>query len=326
MIYAAFGIKKMTTDLSVSVVIPTYNRSGVLEKALEAYQEQDYPLEAFNIIVVDDGSTDSTRFSVDRFIKNQKLTIFYYHQENRGPAEARNLGIKRSNSEIVLIVNDDTIPSPTLLSEHARSHKLHSEISCAVLGFFTWSPELKVTPFMKWLEDGGPQFSYKKISGSWAHWSQLWTCNISFKRNFLLKYGLFDEDFPHAAWEDVELGYRLSKHGLKIFYDPEAIGYHYHPTDLTTIIERMKKHGAGTVIFGKKVKESLPFPPLSRTRYARWADFIDRLVFTRSMEALARILAFWAERRFTLPLLFDILLLHYRIVGRRQFLERDAIK
>ena len=98
-----------------------------------------------------------------------------------------------------------------------------------MLGYVTWSPEIKVTPFMRWLERGGPQFKYWTINNpqnvSWRH---LYTANISFKRQFLLEDGFFDEDFPNAAYEDTELGYRLHQRGLRIVYNKRAVAYHYH--------------------------------------------------------------------------------------------------
>jgi len=203
-----------------------------------------------------------------------------------------------------------------------KFHSRYPKENFGVLGFFTWSPELKITPFMRWLEKSGPQFSYGDIRGIWTEWQKLWTCNISFKKAFLLEFGLFDPDFKDAAWEDVELGYRLSQHGLRILYNKRAIGYHYHPTSFDSVIGRMKKHGKAAVILGQKISEEGVLPPLARSEMGKKIDFLDRLFFTPSVEYLFRKLALWGEMRFNLSIVYDLILLHYRVVGRREFFLR----
>ena len=314
----------MEDGLFVSVIIPTHNRSAILRKALTAYQDQDYPSHLFDIVVVDDGSADETRNVVERFSREGRLQVFYYYQDNQGPAGARNLGIRSCRGEIALIVNDDTIPSRNLISRHVDDHRLYRDEYYAVLGLFTWSPELRVTPFMRWLENGGPQSSYGKIKRQWAHWSQLWTCNISFKKRFLTRGGMFDEDFTFAAWEDVELGYRLNRLGLKLLYDSKALAYHYHPTSLASVIERMKKHGASLLVLEKKTLNVKGLPPLARPKLAVLWDGLDRVFFSWPVEKLMMAIATFAETRFNLSLIYDLLLLHYRIVGRREYIGTYA--
>jgi GT2 family glycosyltransferase len=86
---------------------------------------------------------------------------------------------------------------------------------------------VRVTPFMRWYGEG-PLFSYRKLQhGCEAHFHFLYTCNVSLKREFLVSVGGFDERFKMAAYEDTELGFRLSEAGLRLLYNARAIGYHY---------------------------------------------------------------------------------------------------
>ena len=306
----------------VSVIIPTFNRCHILKKTLTAFLKQNYPESKLEIVVIDDGSFDNIKKTLKALErKTSSLEIKYFYQKNKGPAAARNLGIKNCHGEIVLIVNDDVIPSKSLVSQHISFHRRYPEDNFAVLGFVAWSSEIKITAFMEWLGNSGPQFNYNQIRGVRAEWWHAWTCNISFKKSFLLKYGLFDSDFPYAAWEDIELGYRLSKHNLKLLYNKDAVGYHYHPTTINSMIEKMKKNGASAVILGQKISEQNLLPPLARKKAGRLIDFLDRIFFNMLTVFFMEQIVLFAEKRFYLGFLYNLFLLHYRIVGRREFLQ-----
>ena len=181
------------------------------------------------------------------------MRVRYVEQPHQGPAAARNLGIREAHGELVLFIGDDIIATPNLLSEHLAWHKQYPEEHVAILGYVTWSPDIKVTPFMHWLENGGPQFKYWSIQNyQRVPYCHLYTANISFKRELLLKNGLFDEDFPYAAYEDTELGYRLNKRGLRIVYNKQAVGYHHHPTNLDDAMKRIRRVAESRQIFWQK--------------------------------------------------------------------------
>ena len=241
-------------NLSLTIIIPTYNRKEILKKCLNALFIQTYSQSNFEIIVIDDGSTDGTEGVVKEIIKSAPVGLRYFKQANKGPAAARNAGIKNAQGDIVLLIGDDIIATKTLIEEHIKWHNSNPENNVSILGFVTWSPEIKVTPFMKWLENGGPQFCYYNLRhGQEVSWHRFWTCNISLKRRFLIGNGLFDEDFPYAAYEDSELGCRLQKKGLRLFYNKLAISYHYHYTSLDDACQRMIKVGESASIFSKKI-------------------------------------------------------------------------
>ena len=163
------------------------------------------------------------------------------------------MGIKNANGDILLFIGDDIISCPSLLEEHLMRHERNPESNVAVLGYATWSPEVRITPFMKWLEKGGPQFKYHTIDDkNNVPWTFFYTANISLKRQFLLNNGFFDESFPYAAYEDIELGFRLNKKGLRIIYNDKAVGYHYHFTSLSNSLRRMEKAGESLRIYNLK--------------------------------------------------------------------------
>lgn len=242
--------------MDISLVVPTYNRGRILGDFLDAIEGQTYSAGKFELIIVNDGSTDQTRESIKKRAKKSKIKIIFISQKHKGPAAARNLGIKRARGKIILFLGDDILPTPKLLSEHADWHKKFSQENIAVLGYTTWSPKLKVTRLMKWLEESGTQFAYGDLQGKKeTDYTHLYTSNVSFKNNFLLKNGLFDEDFPFAAYEDLELGYRLKKKGLRILYNCRAIAYHYHLVSMRDVEKRMIRVGQSARILFRKHPE-----------------------------------------------------------------------
>lgn len=240
---------------SLSVIIPTYNREDTLKKCLNALFNQTYPHSDYEIIVIDDGSNDGTEQLVKSMINNSPCELRYFKQENRGPAAARNVGIKNAEGEIVLLLGDDIIATRNLLEEHMKSHKNEDE-NVTILGHIQWSPEMHLTPFLKYLEKENIQFAYSLIKNpNNLGYNYFYGSNISLKKTFLLKNGLFDESFPYAAYEDSELGYRLQKKGLIIKYNKNAIGCHYHITNLSKYCRRMEVIGNSMVIISKKHPE-----------------------------------------------------------------------
>ena len=312
----------------VSVVIPTFNRSQILKKCLGCFLKQDYPESKTEIVVIDDGSSDNTKKMVGKLKKNQpkNLPLTYLFQKNRGPAAARNLAIKNCRGSIVIIVNDDILPQKKFIDQHVKFHLRYSQKNYAVLGLTTWSPEIKITPFMSWLETKGPLFSYNQLKGVKANWRHGWTCNISYKKDFLLNNGLFDEDFPYAAWEDIELAYRLYQRGMRLRYNKKAIAYHYHPTTLASSIKKMRNQGISVVILGKKIKDKSILPPLATKDIGSLIDILDRILANPPIVFLIRKVAFFCEPRFRCHFIYDPLLLHYRAIARREFIKKHAQK
>ena len=116
---------------------------------------------------------------------------------------------------------------------------------------------------MKFLEKG-PQFAYFKIQDKTEiDYKFFYSSNLSLKTEVILNNGIFDERFPYAAWEDIELGYRLQKNSLKIYYNKNAIAYHYHPTSISHAKMRMQRVGKSLKILHRihpELENILPPP------------------------------------------------------------------
>lgn len=255
--------------MKLSVIIPTYNRKETLEKCLKALSVQTYPRSEYEVLVVDDSSADGTESVVEEFRAKENFPVRYFRQPHRGPASARNLGIANAGGEIILFIGDDIIAEPALLARHARWHDENPRENAAMLGYVTWSCDMEITPFMEWLENGGPQFNYPAlIDGGEADPARFfYTCNLSLKKDFLINNGIFDEDFPAAGFEDVELGHRLKGRGLTLIFNKKAAGWHQHYTSLKDACERMVRVGEARELFNRKIgRQQQEIPPSSTIR------------------------------------------------------------
>ena len=234
--------------LPLTVVICTYNRKDLLCLALQSLVGQTVSADAYELIIIDDGSVDQTREVVGSF--KDKLPIRYFFQENSGLAAAKNRGLKESIGEIIFFFDDDDVASPTLLEEHLHSHRQHPQEHYAVLNHTTWSPQLDITTFMYFITEVGHYlFSYPLIhDGDILDYKYFWGGRSSCKRSFLNRHGMFDPVFRFGC-EDIELGYRLSKHGLKVIYNRSAESYMMREPTLTNFLGRLLKQGKSQAIF-----------------------------------------------------------------------------
>lgn len=235
-------------DPEVSVVIPTHDRLEVLAEVLSALaRQQGAP--PFEVVVVDDGSADGTAEWLRRCDVGLRLRVLT--QENRGPAAARNAGVAVAAGRWVAFLGDDTVPAEGWLAAHRAAHRRHGDDPhLAVIGYTGWHPRMRLTAFLRYINEYGLQFGYALIRDPEdVAFNFFYTSNLSLPRDLLLAEP-FDLRFPYAAWEDIEVAYRLKQtKGLHMIYEPAATVAHYHPTDLARFAARQERAGFCAVVF-----------------------------------------------------------------------------
>lgn len=224
---------------TLSVVVATYNRCDTLKVTLERLAVQSLPADQFEVIVVDDGSPDATESMVESLKSCVPYTLRYLRHENRGPGATENRGIREAAADLVLMIADDIHAEPGMLEEHVRWHRSRPDANFAALSKVLQSPQLPGSVFLRHWDPFG--FVDLKDDIELPYW-KFWACAISLKRQFLLDNGLYRE-LKGAAHEDVELGYRLCRKGLRIFYLSRALAYHYHVETLEGACRRAYERG-----------------------------------------------------------------------------------
>lgn len=253
--------------LKLSIVVPTHNRRDKLLRVLDGYNRQTARDRILEVLVVDDGSTDGTREAAQQAAAKLQIPIRHLWQECSGQAAARNHGIREAQGEIVLFGDDDIIPVPIYVEEHLAWHGNYPAPGDAVLGRVLWSPEVNPTPFMRWLEQDSDSRMHRGLMGDPAFLAGI----ISLKKDFLLQNGMFDEEFRTYGLEDIELGRRLLKKGLRIFYNPDALGYHYKRVTVADIWRREETVERALPFFRAKIGEGAPPDPFENDSSAKKA-------------------------------------------------------
>lgn len=275
--------------VGVSVIIPTYNRKESLEKCLDSLLRQSYR-EKYEVIVVDDGSNDSTSEVVKKLQRKHK-NLRYFYQENKGPAVARNLGIKKSKGRIIAFTDDDCVVDKNWLKNIVKCHNLHPEY--AIIGGNIYNRENSLTAKVEYFNWGYAMITQntkkrfiKRIKvylhpysiGKSRLLSWLGASNVSFKREVFKKVGLFDETFKWAALEDVELCWRAYKKNCHVYYQPRIAVSHYKKHSLKSFLVQSFKRGIDVCKIKSKHNDfymlGLPHNPLGALFFISFPFFM----------------------------------------------------
>jgi len=229
-----------------SVVIPTYNRKPILAKCLLALENQQFGeiVREYEVIVVDDGSTDGT---LEWLVAKADLLphVRSIAQCHQGPAAARNLGVEDAKGDTIIFIDSDLVVTEHFLQAHTDALLQGYKDTSAV---FTYGSVINTCNF-----DNPTSEPYKITDFSAAYFA---TGNVAIARHWLLAAGLFDTRFQLYGWEDLELGVRLKKLGLKLIKCPAAVGYHWHPPfsleQVPGMIDREIQRGRMGVLFYQK--------------------------------------------------------------------------
>jgi GT2 family glycosyltransferase len=251
--------------VELSVVIPSRDRETVLDETLRRLIEQAAGLPV-ELVVVYDGPAESAR-SAWRLAPASEVPLRVAEHPALGPAAARNRGLAMARGAASLLLGDDVWARPGLLERHLEFHRHNPEDAAALLGLVEPAPPLDRSPFVRWLHTGGVQFGYGGLAPGEVPATCFWTANVSAKTSLLRAVGGFDEAFTDAACEDTELGLRLAEAGMRLHYDPEATAVHYHPTELSRTLQRMRRVGHAFRLLAERAPDlEMPRRPGPRHR------------------------------------------------------------
>jgi glycosyltransferase involved in cell wall biosynthesis len=206
--------------IKYSIIIPAYNAGNTIKSCLSAVINQSISRDDYEVIVVDDGSTDGTVIMVKNF------PVKYIWQPNRGPASARNHGAREATGKIILFTDSDCIPAYKWVEEMTKPFEKIDVV--AVKGAYKTNQRSLIARLAQ--TEFEERFEMLKRSESI---DMVDTYSAAFRRDIFWQAGGFDESFPVANNEDTDLSYKLSSAGYKMVFNPEAIVYHLrHPDTL----------------------------------------------------------------------------------------------
>lgn len=234
--------------IRLSVIMPCYNARATLPRALAALAQQDLAAETFEVLVVDDGSTDGSAEVAEAARSSFLLRVL--RQANHGIAATRNLGAAHARGQVLLFVDPDVFARPSLLRAHLR-HYTNGARRLAVQGPTVADPETLTTPFMR-ITNLMPHFELVYRNRSNMSPQLVVGRNFSVSRAAFDAAGGFDDGFRGYGLEDVEFAFRLRRAGGVIKYEPDAVGLHHHPLSLEAAVARQRLNGRSAVRLWRK--------------------------------------------------------------------------
>jgi GT2 family glycosyltransferase len=233
----------------VSVVVPTAGRPAAIVRLLEGLAAQTMAPDRFEVLVTDDGTDPPVAPALAALRLPFRLRCEW--QRQRGPAAARNRALANARAPLLLILNDDAGPPRDLLERHVKAHAA-SPRPRAFLGGFDFAPDC-LTPFAIAVTRMGVVFPFHEMKhGAPNPGNFFWTCNVSVPRASVQQAGGFDESFDRPICEDVELGHRLEKLGVPVFFLEDAACLHHHRVDVAWFVKRQIELGFGMVRLWRK--------------------------------------------------------------------------
>ena len=219
----------------ISIVVPTYNASKYIEKNIHNLLS-NVPKNT-EIIVVDDGSTDST-VSILKKIKNIKLIA----RKHTSPAKVRNIGWRKAKGDIVVFLDSDCYITKNWLKEMIKHFKEKNVI--AVSGVYLSKQNKLISRYIQY-QIAYRQSKVKKYTDNLASYS------LAVRRESLVKVGGFPEVYKIASAEDIELSYKLKKFG-RFILNKKAKVFHHHSESIKKYLKKQFNHARYRVLLYRR--------------------------------------------------------------------------
>ncbi|MBN2309046.1 MAG: glycosyltransferase [Candidatus Hydrogenedentes bacterium] len=257
----------------VTVIIHTRNRADLLPVSLAHLEIQTFPAARFEILIVDEGSTDDTRGVLERYTAGAPIRTRCFHDETANTAAAWNRAIEHAAGRWLLFLDDDLLAGPHLIEAHVDAQELAGG-TCAVVGHVRPHPQIDPKTFMRWHALDAPYELEVNRPACFLDW-RAW--NLSLPRQHVLDAGGFAEDPELAGLEDLELAARLEARGLRGLCSEDATAYVWRPAGIED--ERRRYYAEGYALHALLERTR---SEMARERYlvqrARWRGLLDRLI------------------------------------------------
>jgi len=235
--------------LKISAIISTYNRDQFLPGLFDSFKSQTLPATDFEVIIINNNSTDKTESLALEFIKNNGINVRYFTETNQGLSFCRNRGILEAGSELVTFIDDDALPADDFLEKTILFFDTHPDVGASggkILLKFTGKKPVWYNDFLSPLLG---YFNYGNLTRPFKN-NFFRGSNMTFRRSLFDTHKPFDTRLGRkgtvlTGGEEKELFYRLKSSGIHLWYNAEAIVYHLVPPERTTV-DYIKSQAYGT--------------------------------------------------------------------------------
>ncbi|MEO6693837.1 MAG: glycosyltransferase family A protein [Ignavibacteria bacterium] len=223
---------------SVSIIIPTYNRANILRTTLESCVNQSYPKDKFEILVVDNNSSDNTKEVVEEWSSGSDIRIKYIFEERQGAHFARNTAARQSESEILYYTDDDMVADKDMLINIVKVFDMDYNIAVAggkVLPKWEFDPPEWLLKYFKNAALSLIDKSEKLIIASYD--IGIYSCHQAILKDVLLKCGGFNPDIEKdklVGNGETGLNLKILEAGYNFAYVNDAVSYHLIPRSRMT--------------------------------------------------------------------------------------------
>jgi glycosyltransferase involved in cell wall biosynthesis len=224
------------SDIRISVVIPTYNREHSLKKCLSSLLDQLYEDNAYEIIIVDDGSIDNTQVMVED-IKQKHGNIIYIRQDNKGPAAAKNHGVSKAKGEIISFLDSDCTVSDSFLNNIERCFIKDKEAAACVGNILIVPQNRFFMPLYEFYRMNSIGQRGDEVFDKPHPLAPFYSGCSSIKKEIFRELEGFDEKFQWAG-EDTDFGFRIIETGYKIITSSKVWAFHQEKDYFNEYIKR----------------------------------------------------------------------------------------
>ncbi|MEY8330329.1 glycosyltransferase [Lachnospiraceae bacterium 48-33] len=224
--------------MKTSIIVPVFNQYEALVKTLYGFSLQQNEKDSYEVVVVDDGSTDDTSLLTDDSLCSKfDINIKIIHGRNRGRSYARNCGVRHSKADYIIFCDCDRVPAVDFVDKHLSWKDKNVDIvigqsmdyfgrSEYISSNLDWDKVKKFSKTPNYLKRITKIYDVQQNTKSLLVWMSFLVGNSSMKKELLIKLGGFDEMFTKWGFEHFDFAYRAWKAGKKFAYDEEIRNYH----------------------------------------------------------------------------------------------------
>jgi GT2 family glycosyltransferase len=328
----------LSGKLYASVVVSAYNRLEALKMCLTALSNQTIESDKYEIILVDDCSTDGTKDYLERIEQTETNIKYIRHEINQGLSSARNSGIRNARGEYIIFLDGDIVPEPDFIESFLLYHAQYPDEKIVVIGNLSFYKTLTENNNIAYFVQSRYLGFKTKREREKIDYSNL-PCRYfaggiaSIPHSTVKEVGWFDSTFKHYGGEDTDYGIRLGNHGVRLIFGDSVKAYHNDPVFLEKYKnKRIEAAREGFKIMIKKHPKCYDNNWISLLSPINKQEDSQRLIFIKKILLIALnpfsmfVVEYWLQKTNKYRLLYSSWLYKFVVMGWTLMGFREANK